>query len=175
VATLTTPIAIVLGFGIFGTLIGLGVYFGLRESGPGRGPSAAEPVPTVTVGTTGAVGVEPSMTGAPPANAFRAPPGDSVSASSPQADEARSAIDAQHAHLLEACWQPSVARKSFPAYVTITASLTYDADGNLVIHSVQQDMTSARPDVTMCVTKELVMPKVRMPGRTHISVPIQLP
>jgi hypothetical protein len=160
--SLSTPAAIVLGFGLFGVLTGLGLYFGLRDhpAGASSAPAAmTEPAPTSqAVGTTMPVPTVAALEG-------------SVSS-----EGARHAIEAQHAHLVEKCWNPSVAQRALPGDVKLTITLDYAADGRLAIHSLQQDMAKARPDVTMCVDKELILPVVAPPGRrVRVVVPIAFP
>jgi hypothetical protein len=168
VTSLTTPAAIVVGFGLLGTFTGLGLYFGLR-SRAGALVVSSPAIATIDDGATSRVAGSTAGRIAPGTASFAAP-------SSVATDTARHAIEAQHEHLVEACWNPSFARRPAPAQVNLTITLDYAEDGRLAVHSLQQDMMRARADVTMCVDKELVLPVVSPPGRrVRVVVPIVLP
>ncbi|MGO9000306.1 MAG: hypothetical protein ACLQVI_43830 [Polyangiaceae bacterium] len=164
--SLSTPTAIVVGFGLLGTLTGLGLYFGLRS----------RPVALVdSTQTAAAIASVTSRAGAPVVGAAPAATA-ATTAGTAAADAARHAIEAQHAHLVETCWNPSFAKRAEPPHVAFKLTLDYVEDGRLQVHSFQQEPGGARADVTMCVDKELVMPVVPPPGRrVRLIVPITLP
>ena len=160
---LSTPAAILLGFGLFGSLTALGLFFGLRGRSEAGGISARVPTP---------LGPTENPSAAKPAPA----PGLPLTGAPSPVETAKHSIEAQHAHLVDKCWNPSVAKRPLPATVTLTLTLDYAPDGRLAVNSLQQDAANARPDVTICVEKELVRPTVDPPGRrVRIVVPITLP
>ena len=164
--------AIVLGLGLGGAFIGLGLFFGLRARDEARTEARLPATSGVVVEST-APGPSASTTSAVPTSP-------STSAPEGAPSDARRAVEAQHAHLVEACWVPSLARSPLPAQVALTITLEYGPEGRLLIHSLQPTMNGkggARADVTMCVNRELVLPTtVSAPGRrVRVAVPIEFP
>jgi hypothetical protein len=169
VATLSTPAAIVIGFGLLGVCVGAGLYLGLRERAP---VAQAQAMPMGARPQSAASSASPPI---PPPGAATATP-TSTAALTATVALARASVESQHAALVERCWKPSVAKSTQPAHVTLTLFLDYAEDGRLAVHTLKPSVASARPDVTMCVDKTLTLPSMDPPGhRVAMSVAITLP
>ena len=165
--SLSTPSAIVLGFGLLGGCTGLGLYFGLR----GR-PAAT----TLTASSAIAETAEPRSPFTHSIAAGASASSAAIAATKITADSVQQAIRSQHDLLVEKCWNPSFARTQTPAQVKLNLTVDYGEGGKPEFRSLQQEMRGGRPDVTSCVNKELVTPAVDPPGqRVHLVVPIVLP
>jgi hypothetical protein len=161
VSSPSIPAAILAG----SALIALGLFFGLRARPV---PLTASP-PSVATLTGAGTGVASAVVSPPVAPSPQTPRAELVAAVKEQ-------IEAQHAHLVDACWAPSFARNPKPAQVTLSILLEYAEDGRLAVHSLHQDRTFGRSDVEPCVGRELVMPTLSAPGRRlRVNVPIVLP
>ena len=165
--SLSIPAAIVVGFGLLGVFTGLGLYFGLRgraevaasTMAPAESASACDTSPVTPVPLVSTENAVMSIPGAPEA-----------------APSARRAIESQHPKFLENCWKPSLVRRPQPASAKLSITLDYAPDGLLTVHRLEQDMTNARPELMMCVNKELVLPVIEPPGRRmRVVVPINFP
>ena len=148
--SLSTPGAILIGLTVAGAMTGTGLYLGLRAR------SGAAPVPGPFV--TDPAGANAAPEGSPMAALATASTQPPRASNAPAvAASARTAItggvDVQHAKLVKECWEPSVAKSPTPASVTIPFDVTYDAQGNLLVASVREDVKRARPDVTLCVQR----------------------
>ncbi len=152
---LSTPVAILVG----SAFIAASIYAGLRAR---PRPEAAANVTQVTAAST-----HPPALGVPPA--VEPASADTVAA-------VRAHIDAQHAHLVEACWTPSPTRDQSPPKVTLDVMLEYGDDGSLTVRSLHMDRSMGHADVSQCIGRELVSPKQITPGhRVRMNVPIALP
>jgi hypothetical protein len=166
VRSLSTPAAIVAGFGMLSVANGLGLYFGLRGRS-GAPVDSIQSVATLTGATSRVAGGAGSEAVAAPAI---------VLPSAVTADEAKGAIASQHGRLVDTCWTPSVARNPLPAQLKLTLVVSYAEDGHLVMHSLKPEVPGARPDMTSCVYGALKIPSVSPPGhKVTVNVPIAFP
>ena len=163
--SLSIPAAIVAGFGILGVASGLGLYFGLRA----RPVAPVDSIPSIATTLSGAT----ARASEPVAAATASTP---VASSAVVTEAAREAIQAQHDHLVDKCWNPSFARNPLPARVSYSLIIQYADDGRLAMHSLKAEVPGARTDVTSCVFSSITIPNVSPPGhRMSVTVPMTFP
>lgn len=139
---LYTPISIVLA----GSLIGVGLFFGLRE----RGHSPSEP--PVQPGTRRAEG--------PAAQPRPAPPRAVDPLLARRATE--QALEAQRAAIVERCI-PAAARSGTASRLSI--NVTFDASGTQIGRGIIADRGDPRPWLSECATGAL--PTLRIPAQGY--------
>jgi hypothetical protein len=162
---LTTPGAILFGLLGTGAMVGVAVYVALARRVP------------------------PSTTSAEPALPSAPPSADRAAVQS----EARRALEARRADLVNRCWTPSVAKSPLPEHVDYVLNVTFDAAGKQITRGlVEGDGKPAAPrigpdgrlvpghpsraDVTSCLGTALGTMSVTPPGATvYVEVPFGLP
>jgi hypothetical protein len=162
--------AILLGTIGAGSLIGLGLYLGLRS-----GSATTAPIAAPLAGAAASAATPPAPAPMEPSQA-RA--------------EAAKALEAQRARLTERCWKPSVERAPLPAKVEYVLNFTFDADGKQITRGTAEKLPgdggpfdprhppaqAGRPDVTACLSGALAPVTIPPPGRsTYVEVPFGLP
>jgi hypothetical protein len=145
-ARLSTPVAILIGFILFGILVGGGLYFGLRER------SASGPVPSPR---------KPVVASEPPPGALQS--------------DAHSALAQQKAQLVDRCWMPSLKKAAAPPSVRYEIDFVFAPGGRELGRSMRA-IGPERTDLTACLDKTLVPIDVRAtPGNPHVVVELAFP
>ncbi|MCA9598090.1 MAG: hypothetical protein KC776_32480 [Myxococcales bacterium] len=151
----TLPLAVLGG----GALIGLGLYFGLRERPPPADATSAKALPA--------------------ANTAPAPPEPSeLHQRSKEAVQLalKSELDRRHAALVDHCWKPLAAKDPDPASAKLSWNGTIGASGKPVAYGVSEHRDAYRAGLAECVQKDLLSLQVPPPGSSvQVSVDIQLP
>jgi hypothetical protein len=145
-ARLSTPAAILIGFTLFGLLVGGGLYFGLRD----RSASAPAPLPR-----------KPVVASEPPPGALAADAGE--------------ALARQHATLVDRCWMPSLKKAPAPPSARYQIDFVFAPGGRELGRSMHA-VGPERPDLTACLDKALIPIDVRAtPGNPHVVVELSFP
>jgi hypothetical protein len=170
---LSTPAAIVLA----GGLMGLGLFFGLRDRSPG-GPAPRPAEPVVASGAhaeaaaphTAAPPAEPPRPSPPPAPVDRGAMMRAVT------QEVTAALDKEREALVAKCWTPNASTKPPPKPAKLAFDFTFDASGRQVARGVQEARGTGSPEITRCVLESLPMITVTPPGApANASAVLTLP
>lgn len=161
-----TPISIVVG----SALIGLGLFFGLRErtvSAPG-----APLVPSASPSTSASQGAPGSAT--PSAEMRDADPPPAASAAIDA--EVKKATRALAKTLGDRCYAPHANDKEIPKHIVVTYSGSFDAKGFEVGRGFSETREGAYGPFSKCI-RELPMDlRIAPPGKAiSVVVPLELP
>jgi hypothetical protein len=180
---LTTPRAVL----IAGALIGLGLFFGMRDRRPEPAAGSSTSIPAAPITPVGpgaaAPGVadpsrpgEPAGVVPPPATTPAPGAGNSPMLGAAAAKQVSAAIEQHRKTLLKECWEPSVKKSPKPEAVKLVFNFTFDEQGKQIIRGIHETRDANRPDVTSCVTDKLPPLQIAPPGKnTYIEVPFTLP
>ncbi len=145
------PVAVV----VAGGLIGAGLFFGLRSrpaspvaspSAPTNGPASAD-VPVPMAESQGSVMADVSK-----------------------------ALRAQRPRIVAECWEPAAKRQPEPAVMKIVYSFSFDAQGQQLARGISVERSTARADVTSCLSTALHPLTIPPPGAPmSVDVPFALP
>lgn len=164
--SLRIPVAIV----IAGALVGLGVYFGLRNQ---RASATAGAAITAVASSVGAAAPTPvvATTAAP----ISPPPAPPVSRDAVAAAVAK-ALDAMRADLLAKCWEPHVRAHPGAKPFKIRVNVSLGPDGKQVARGISEDRRNDRSNVGMCLTQSMPAIEIAPPGGpVFVEVPFSLP
>lgn len=152
---------------VAGGLIGLGLFFGLRERGRDVGPSpAATPIETQRAERGERRPPERSPT--EPRSAGRG--ADRV------AQDVGAALDAQRAALVEKCWKPYEAASPPPKPPRWLFNFSIGADGTQLARGVAEQRGTGNPAITRCILDTLAPVTIPPPGAAvTVDVPFGLP
>lgn len=143
---LYTPISIVLA----GSLIGVGLFMGLRQPGGSR----VEPAAPAAGGQPAATAAQQPV-GAPPVGAPRAAEPTLARRATEQA------LEAQRAAIVERCI-PVAARSGAASRLNI--NITFDPSGRQIARGIISDRGDPRPALSECVTGALPRLQIPAPG-----------
>lgn len=148
---LYTPISIVLA----GSLIGVGLFYGLRE----RGAAPPVEVPVLEAGARrGEAPTTPGLQTAPEAPASAAAPRSAEPAAAKRAAEL--ALEGQRATVVAACIPPA-ARSGRASRLSI--NLTFDANGKQIARGIIAERNDPRRELAVCATDAL--PALEIPAQ----------
>jgi hypothetical protein len=134
--SLALPLAVVVG----SVILGLSIYFGLREGlrpAPSVAPAASTPLAT------------PASPASPTAATPRYVREPAEPAPARALRQAQAALDALRPGLVKACWTPPGPGE--PASILLTYDVTFDAAGQVIAIGVSEHREAYRPAVAACV------------------------
>lgn len=158
--SLALPVAIVMG----SAMIGIALYFGLRD---GLASRATAPAPAVQAPVAAPPAVPaPAATPAPPA-----PQGEPVPDRVYR--QAQAALDVLRPGIVKTCWTPPAAGE--PAAILLTYDVTFGADGGILALGISEQREAFRTSVAECVRRQ-PRPELRVdpPGQS-VRVILGLP
>ncbi len=167
---LSLPVAVV----IAGLLIGVGLFFGLRD----RPAPPAPAMPSAASGSSQPATTTPQLPPAPTsASAVQVAVSSSVEpvAAAPAAARrvaATASLEAQRKTIVEQCVKPVLAKTPSLTSVKLTFNVTFAADGTQIGRGVSEDRRASSPEITACVQQKL-KPLVTTPSNESLATDIE--
>jgi hypothetical protein len=145
-----------------GALIGLGVFFGLRERAPQANSDPAKYQVTSPITSV---------------NQQRAPPVvDMMAVQQGVSEQISQILDAKKDALRNTCWKSAVAADQSVKPARWVFNFTFGPDGKQIVRGIAEQRGTGSAELTQCVTSALVPFEVKPPGVvTSVDVPFQLP
>jgi hypothetical protein len=140
------PLSILAG----STIIGAGLYLGLRERGaPPPAETAPPPIAPAPVPVT---------------------PQETV------IQQATQALEAQRAELLRLCWTPAVQKTPEPSKAVFRYNMSFDPQGRQVSLGISEIRGESRTDVAQCLRSRPVSLRIPPPGAfANVDVMLAFP
>lgn len=173
------PLSILVGC----TIIGGGLYFGLRQQAvaplPDASATAQSTAPTVptapaappTTATVAALPMVPGPFGIP---VQQIPP--EIQAATENA--AKTALLAAKKDIfIPKCYQPGLAKQAEPKHMKLTYDLTFNAKGEEIMRGITEDRSAERADIAVCLRMLPDMLKLSYaPGmNVRVLIPVEFP
>jgi len=174
------PASILLGC----TIIGAGLYFGLRSQSQPAGPaSAAVATPrsaeayTAPPPTTGPAGPPPVLPGLGMVPGLAGPTVPPELQAAVERAAAAALAEEKKKVFIPKCWQPAIAGAPQPAFAKFSLDMTFDPQGTEITRGLSEERSAPRPDVANCIRSLPMSLRISPPPGlpVRVNLPLELP
>ena len=164
---LSLPVAVV----IAGLLVGVGLFFGLRDRPASVAPIASTAPTSPSAASTATTQTPATSTASPPAADASA----TAAASAPAAARRAAAVaslESQRKSIVEQCVKPVQAKSPSLTSVKLTFNVVFAPDGTQIGRGVSEHRRASNPEITACVQQKL-KPLVTTPSNESLATDIE--